>query len=66
MCPQCRGVREIRIAPVDGRNTMVKRCRCDMCTEGNQINPAKEAKAIERWIRKHVPDAAQAHLEVVK
>lgn len=45
---------------------MVKRCRCDMCTEGNQINPAKEAKAIERWIRKHVPDAAQAHLEVVK
>lgn len=37
-----------------------------MCTEGNNVNPAKESKAIERWIRKHVPDAAQTRLEVVQ
>lgn len=66
VCPQCRGDRQVRIGEWEEQEPYRESVRCDVCTEGNQINPAKESRAIERWIRKHVPDAAQAQLEVVK
>lgn len=66
VCPACKGDRRVRIAPWDSRDPFRESIRCDTCCEGNQVNPVKERVAIERWLRKHEPDAAQTQLEVVK
>lgn len=54
------------MAAWDNQTTKIELVRCELCCEGNQINPRKEREAMERWLRKHVPAAVQTPLEVVK
>lgn len=55
VCPRCQGARFLRTGrhgnafPEKGQlqSAIV---RCDACCEGNQVNPAKEAKAISDYL----------------
>lgn len=66
VCPACHGDRIVLEMDWDTSRTTVKPVRCERCCEGNQINVKKDKDAVERWIRKYVPEAKQTQLEVVK
>jgi hypothetical protein len=63
VCPQCRGDRVVRRDLEwghpdfgqwpDEHHATGQYMRCDVCCEGNGINPDREAAAIRRWLVKH-------------
>lgn len=64
VCPICRGDRIVQLGNWETARPVVKYMRCDACCEGNQVNPAKELRAIDAYLRKHGP--SQPELKVVK
>ena len=65
VCPACRGMRFVRVAPWDARRGMnVEIERCAKCCEGNQVNPALERRTITRymtrWLAQFPTDTPEA------
>jgi hypothetical protein len=46
VCPHCQGMRFVRVRAWSTDHHVVEIMRCPSCTEGNQVNPAKEQRAI--------------------
>ena len=57
VCPQCRGMRFVRslvFNPGAAAHQNVRELlRCPGCTEGNNIHPEQERRAIERYLMKY-------------
>lgn len=54
VCPSCRGMRASTERDLAGPGDTMT--RCPVCTEGNNVNPAKEMRAIQGWLRRHCAD----------
>ena len=68
VCPACRGMRFVRVAPWDiRRGGVVEIERCTQCCEGNNVNPATERRAITRymtrWLSLHPSDTPEEYAE---
>jgi len=52
VCPACRGDRIVQLFEWTIATPHIKVGRCEICCEGNQVNSAKEQRAIDAYLAK--------------